>query len=116
MAAPELKVDLAAAFNRVRSAPAAPRFGFRLPVMRPGSRPMVLAFAATIALAGLIVTAIAQGGTFFSPTTVEPVPITVADIPALTQFSAYGALTLKNKPALPILPGAHEAYTISSTT
>ncbi len=116
MAVPELKVDIAAAFNRVRSAPAAPRFGFRLPVMQPGSRPMVLAFAATIALAGLIVTAIAQGGTFFSPTTVEPVPITVADMQALTQLSAYGSLTWTTKPNLQIVTSADEAKTISGLT
>ncbi len=106
MAAPELKVDIAAAFNRVRSAPAAPRFGFRLPVMRPGSRPMVLAF----------VTAIAQGGTLVSPTTVEPVPITVADMQALTQLNAYGSLTWTTKPNLQIVTSADEAKAISGLT
>jgi hypothetical protein len=114
MAAPELKVDVASAFNMVRSAPAArPRFGFRLPVMRPGSRPMVLAFAATIALAGLIVTAIAQGGTILSPTTVEPVPVTVADMQALSQLSAYGNLTWTTKPNLQIVTSPAEAESIS---
>ena len=44
MAAPELKLDVESAFNRVQSAPAArSRFGFRLPVFRPGSRPMAFA-------------------------------------------------------------------------
>ena len=113
LAAPELKVDVASAFNRVRSAPAAPRFGFRLPVMRPGSRPMVLALAATIALAGLIVTAIAQGGTILTPTTVEPVPIKVADMQALSQLSAYGSLTWTTKPNLQIVTSAAEAESIS---
>jgi anti-sigma factor RsiW len=60
MSAPELKVDVASAFDRVRTAPAArPRFGFRLPVMRPGSRPLVLAFATAVAVIALLVTAIA---------------------------------------------------------
>jgi hypothetical protein len=113
LAAPLLKVDVASAFNRVRSAPAAPRFGFRLPVMRPGSRPVVLALAATIALAGLIVTAIAQGGTILTPTTVEPVPITVADMQALSQLSAYGTLTWTTKPNLQIVTSAAEAESIS---
>jgi len=114
LAAPELKVDVASAFNRVRSAPAArPRFGFRLPVMRPGSRPVVLAFAATIALAGLVVTAIAQGGSIFTPTTVEPVPVTVADIQALSQLSAYGNLTWTTKPNLQIVTSAAEAESVS---
>jgi hypothetical protein len=117
LAAPELKVDVASAFNRVRSAPAArPRFGFRLPVLRPGSRPMVLAFAATIALAGLVVTAIAQGGSILSPTTVEPVPVTVADIQALSQLSAYGNLTWTTKPNLQIVTSADEAKSISGLT
>ncbi len=40
LAAPDLKVDVASAFERVRSDSAArPRFGFRLPVMQPGRRP-----------------------------------------------------------------------------
>src|SRR6202140_5710352 len=63
MSAPELKVDVASAFNRVRSAPAAqPRFGFRLPVMRPGSRPFVLAFATVVAALGLVRTSMTGGG------------------------------------------------------
>jgi hypothetical protein len=117
LAEPELKVDVASAFNRVRSAPAArPRFGFRLPVLRPGSRPMVLAFAATIALAGLVVTAIAQGGSIISPTTVEPVPVTVADMQALSQLSQYGTLTWTTKPNLQIVTSADEAMSISGLT
>src|SRR5258708_19381623 len=107
MAVPEPKVDIAAAFNRVRSAPAAPRFGFRLPVMRPGSRPMVLAFAAAIALAGLIVTPIAQGGTLLSPTTVEPAPLTVRDLQAPTPLDAYRSLALATTPHLPIATHPH---------
>jgi hypothetical protein len=114
LAAPALNVDVASAFNRVRSAPTArPRFGFRLPVMRPGSRPMVLAFATMIALVGLVVTAIAQGGSLITPTTVEPVPITVADMQALSQLSAYGSLTWTTKPNLQIVTSAAEAESIS---
>ena len=68
LAAPELKVDVASAFNRVRTAPAArPRFGFRLPVFRPGSRPMTLAFAAAVAAVALLATAIAQDKNTFTP-------------------------------------------------
>ena len=114
MAAPELKIDVAAAFDRVRSARAArPRFGFRLPVLRPGSRPMVLAFATMIALVGLVVTAIAEGGTIFAPTTVTPVPVSVADIQALSQLSAYGTLTWTTKPNLQIVTSAADAEAIS---
>ncbi|HEY8864261.1 MAG TPA: hypothetical protein VIO37_08835 [Candidatus Dormibacteraeota bacterium] len=114
LAAPELKVDVASAYKWVRSAPAArPRFGFRLPVARPGSRPMVLAVAATLALAGLVVTAIAQGGSIFAPSTVTPVPVTVADMQALSQLSAYGSLTWTTRPNLQIVTSAAEAESIS---
>src|ERR1700694_378434 len=83
LTAPELKVDVASAFNRVRSAPAArPRFGFRIPVMRPGSRPLVLAFATAVAAIALLVTAIAQDSNTFTPPTLTPVPVTMADMQA----------------------------------
>ena len=114
MAAPELKVDVASAFNRVRSAPAArPRFGFRLPVFRQGARPMVLAFATTLALVALVVTAIAKGGTILAPTTVTPVPVTVADMQSLSQLSQYGTLTWTTKPNLQIVTSADAAQSIS---
>jgi hypothetical protein len=114
MTAPELKVDVASAFNRVRSAPAArPRFGFRLPVMRPGSRPMVLAFATVVAAAALLVTAIAQGGGIYAPTTVTPIPVQLADLQALSQLSAYGTLTWTTQPQPQIVTSAAEAKAIS---
>jgi hypothetical protein len=117
LSAPELKVDVASAFNRVRFATAArPRFGFRVPVLRPGSRPVVLALAATIALAGLVVTAIAQGGSILAPTTVEPVPVTVADMQALSQLSQYGTLTWTTRPNLQIVTSADEARSITGLT
>src|SRR6267378_6704142 len=99
LAASDLKVDVASAFDRVRSAPAArPRFGFRLPVMRPGSRPMVLAFAAAVAVVALLATAIAEGGIVFAPSTVTPVPVTVADMESLSQLSAYGDVSWTTQP------------------
>ncbi|MDQ2942998.1 MAG: hypothetical protein M3R21_04920, partial [Candidatus Dormibacteraeota bacterium] len=114
LAAPDLKVDVESAFNRVRSAPAArPRFGFRLPVMRPGSRPVVLAFASAVAIVALLATAIAEGGIVFAPSTVKPVPVTVADMQALSQLSAYGDLAWTTKPQLQIVTTAAEAETIS---
>jgi hypothetical protein len=114
LAEPELKVDIASAFGRVRSAPAAqPRFGFRLPVLRPGSRPMVLAFAAALAALALLATVIAENGTIFSPSTVTPVPVTVADIQALSQLSAYGTVTWTKQPQPQIVTSADEAKKIS---
>ena len=114
MTAPELKVDVPSAFNRVRTAPAArPRFGFRLPVMRPGSRPVVLAFATAVAAIALLVTAIAQDSNTFTPQTLTPVPVTMADMQALSQLSAYGAITWTKQPQPQIVTSADQAQTIS---
>jgi hypothetical protein len=110
LAAPELKVDTAAAFKRVLTAPAAqPRFGFRLPVLRPGSRPMMLAFAAAAALVALLATAIAENGTVFAPSTVTPVPVTVADLQSLSQLSDYGTFAWTTQPQLQVVTSAADA-------
>jgi hypothetical protein len=114
MTTPDLKVDVASAFSRVRLAPAArPRFGFRLPVLRPGSRPMVLALAAAVAAVALLATAIAQDKNTFSPNTVTPVPVTVADMQSLSQLSAYGTVSWTEQPQLQIVTSAAEATSIS---
>ncbi len=110
LAAPDLKVDTAAAFKRVLAAPAArPRFGLRLPVLRPGSRPMMLAFAAAAVLVALLATAIAENGTVFSPSTVTPVPVTVADLQSLSQLSDYGTFAWTTQPNLQVVTSAAEA-------
>src|SRR6202521_5432737 len=114
MTAPELNVDVASAFNRVRTAPAArPRLGFRLPVMRPGSRPVVLRFATAVAAIALLVTAIAEGGNTFTPQTLTPVPVTMADMQALSQLSAYGTVTWTKQPQPQIVTSAAEATAVS---
>jgi hypothetical protein len=114
LTAPELKVDIASAFNRVRTAPAGrPRFGFRLPVMRPGSRPVVLAFATAVAAIALLVTAIAQDSNTFTPQTLTPVPVTLADMQALSQLSAYGTISWTKQPQPQIATSADDAHTIS---
>jgi hypothetical protein len=114
MAAPELKVDVASAFNRVQAAPAArPRFGFRLPVLRPGSRPMMLAFAGAVAIVALLATAIAQDNNVFAPNTVTPVPVTLADMQSLSQLSAYGTISWTAQPNLQIVTSSAEAESIS---
>ena len=114
LASPELKVDVASAFSRVRSAPAArPRFGFRLPVLRPGSRPMMLAVAAAVVVFGLLATAVAENDNFFAPQTVTPVPVTLADLQSLSQLSAYGTVTWTTQPQLQIVTSAAEAKKMS---
>jgi hypothetical protein len=114
LAAPELKLDVASALNRVRSAPAArPRFGFRLPVFRPGSRPMTLAFAAAVAVVALLATAIAQDKNTFTPQTLTPVPVTMADMESLSQLGAYGTVSWSKQPQLQVVTSAAEAQTVS---
>lgn len=110
LTAPELKVDTAAAFKRVMSAPAGrPRFGFRLPVMRPSSRPMMLAFAAAAVLVAVFATAIAQDKNVFAPSTVTAVPVTVADLQSLSQLQNYGAFAWTTQPHLQIVTSAADA-------
>jgi hypothetical protein len=114
MAAPELKVDIASAFRRVQAAPTAqPRFGFRLPLLKPGSRPMALAFAAVVAAVALLATAIAQDNNVFAPSTVTAVPVTVADMQALSQLSAYGTVSWTAQPNPQIVTSAADAESIS---
>src|SRR5882762_5559603 len=114
LAAPDMTVDVASAFDRVRSAPEAkPRFGFRLPVMQPGRRPLVLAFAATLSAVALLATALASGDNIFSPKTITPVPVTVADLQSLSQLGAYGELTWTTRPNLQIAANEAEALSVS---
>ena len=59
---PDLKVDVASAFSRVRSAPAAqPRFGIRLPIVGPTSRPAMGGLAAAAVIVALMVTGFRPG-------------------------------------------------------
>lgn len=110
LAAPELKVDTAAAFKRVATTPAAqPRFGFRLPVLRPGSRPMMLVLAAAAVLVALFATVVAENGTVFAPNSVTPVPVTVADLQSLSQLSDYGTFAWTTQPQLQVVTSAADA-------
>lgn len=118
LAVPDAKVDVGRAFNRVRSAPAArPRFGFRLPVIPPVTRPMRLALASAVAVVALLAVAAAQNyNLFYSPTTVTPVPVTLADMQSLSQLSAYGTITWTTQPLLQVATSAADAQSISGLT
>lgn len=110
LAVPDARVDVRSAFERVRSAPASqPRLGFRLPVARPGSRPMMLAVAAVIAAAALVTTVIAQSLNTYAPDTVQPVPVTMADMQALSQLADYGTLTWTTQPNLQVATSPSDA-------
>ena len=115
LAVPEARFDVGRAFERVRTAPAAqPRFGFRLPVLPPTSRPMKLVLAAAVAAIALLAVALAGNyNLFYSPTTITPVPVTVADMQSLSDLSAYGDITWTSQPQLQIVSGAAEAKSVS---
>ena len=106
-------LDVARAFQRVMAAPAArPRFGFRLPMGRP-ARPLVLAFAAAIAGVALLAGVIARDSNTFTPNTVTPVPVTVADMQALSQLADYGTVTWTKQPSLQVVTNASDAAAIA---
>ena len=115
LASPDLKVDVNSAFKRVQTAPAAqPRFGIRLPVVRPAMRPILAGFAAAAVLVLLVGTGIAQDLlTVFSPSSITPVPVTVADLQSLSGLSDYGTLSWTTKPAPQIVTSAAEAASVS---
>jgi hypothetical protein len=113
LSAPELKLDVATALKRVQAAPAAkPRFGFSLPILRPSTQPMFAVGAAAIVVA-LAITAFANILPLFQPKTVQPVPVTFADLQALEQLSAYGTLTWSTQPKPQIVLTAADAKAIS---
>jgi hypothetical protein len=115
LAVPDLKVDVASAFNRVRSAPSAqPRFGVRLPILRPASRPIMGAFAAAAVIVALVVTGVAQGAlTFFEPKSVQPIPVSVADLQSLSGLSEYGTFVWTTKPQPQLVTNADDAAKVS---
>jgi hypothetical protein len=115
LAVPVARVDVARAFHHVMNAPAAkPRLGFRLPVARPGSRPVVLAFAAAIAAVGLLAGVIARDASLnYTPNSVTAVPVTVADLQSLSQLADYGTVTWTRQPALQIVTSASEAAAVA---
>jgi len=115
LAAPDMKVDVAAALNRIRSTPAAqPRFGIRLPILRPASRPIMGAFAAAAVIFALVVTGAADSVVnFFHPQTVQTVSVSVADLQSLSGLSDYGSFAWKTQPTPQLVTSATEAASVS---
>ena len=115
LAVPDIKVDVASAFIRVRSAPAAqPRFGIRLPIVRPASRPVMGVLAAATVILALVVTGVAQGiFIFFQPHSVQVVSVSVADLQSLSGLTDFGTLTWTTQPAPQLVTSAAEAATVS---
>src|SRR5439155_1559305 len=95
--------DVDKAFARVTGAPKAqPTLGLRFPILRPAARP-TLALVAAVVAAAVVVVAFAFSGFFFKPATVKPVPVTVADIQALSQLADYGTITWTKQPDLHVV-------------
>src|SRR5207253_4428804 len=113
LAWPAATLDADAAYKRVTEAPAqAPRFGFRLPILRQSSRrPIaVLAFAVVLAV---IATASANVAQIFAPTQVKPVPVTVADLESLPDLSTYGTFAWSKEPQPQIGVSAADAEQVA---
>lgn len=116
LAVPAATVNVAGAFEKVRSAPAArPQFGIRLPLGSPARRPFVLALVAAIAAVGLLGTAVAEYNlkTNYQPSTIQTVPVTVADMQALSQLADYGTISWTKQPDLQVATGPADAKTVS---
>jgi hypothetical protein len=114
LAVPDARVDVARAYERVRSAGAAgPRLGFRLQALTPRSRPMIFALAATFAAIAVLAVVAQDFKTNLQPTSVTPVPITVADMQALSQLSNYGTVTWTKQPDLQVVNSAADAATVA---
>ena len=111
LAVPEARVDVGRAFDRVMSAPKAQPALLRLPMMRPAPRQLTLAFVAVIAVAAVALVAFVANGFFYKPTTVATVPITVADIQALSQLADYGTITWTKQPNFAAAVSAADAAT-----
>src|SRR5260370_2173579 len=110
LAVPAANLDVARAFDRVARAPKAqPALGFRIPILSPAPRPVKLAFAAALAAVALVVVAFASNGLFFQPSTVKTVPVTVADVQALSQLADYGTVTWTKQPQFQAATSASDA-------
>jgi hypothetical protein len=114
LAAPDVKVDTASAFQRIQAAPAAkPRFGFTLPILRPASRTMFAGLAAATLLVVLAAATFANVLPLFQPKTVTAVPIQVADLQALSTLADYGTVTWTQQPQPEVVLSAADAKTIA---
>lgn len=89
LAAPAATFDANAAYRRMTAQAPKPRFGFRLPILRPASRGMVAAVALVLVVA-VGVTAAVNVSQIFQPQQVQAVPVSVADLQSLPDLSTYG--------------------------
>ncbi|HEV2476086.1 MAG TPA: hypothetical protein VGX22_06060 [Candidatus Dormibacteraeota bacterium] len=109
LAVPDARLNVSRAFAQVSRAPRSQPALVRLPVFRSPVRPMRLALVAAVMVAALSLVAFASAGLFFKPSTVVPVPVTVADMQALSQLSDYGTVTWTQQPNLQVATSAADA-------
>ncbi len=109
LSVPDAKVDVGRAYQRVISAPSVrPALGFRFPILLPARRP-TLALVAAVVAAAVVLVAFTFSGFFFQPTTVKTVPVTVADMQALSQLADYGTYTWTKEPNFQVATSASDA-------
>ncbi|HEX2679707.1 MAG TPA: hypothetical protein VHQ03_00260, partial [Candidatus Dormibacteraeota bacterium] len=111
LAVPEARVDVSRAYARVMAAkPATVGGGFRFSSLLPRSRPMSLALVAAVAAVALLAAVAAENfKTNSTPSTVAPVPVTVADMQALSDLSNYGTVTWTQQPEPQVVNSAADA-------
>lgn len=74
----------------------------------------MLALAAAFVSVALLGTVIAQNLNInYQPTTVQPVPVTVADVQALSQLATYGTISWTEQPNLKVATSAADAESVS---
>ena len=113
LAVPEARVDTGQAFARVMSARSSqPALGLRFPILRPAGRP-AFALVAAIVAAAVVLVAFTFSGLFFQPTTVKTVPVSVADVQALTQLADYGTYTWTTQPQFQVATSAADASSVA---
>jgi len=113
LAVPAASFDAGAAYKAVASKPAdRPRFGFRLPIIKPSTRPILAGLALAVVVA-LVATASVNVSQIFAPKTVTPVPVTLADLQSLPDLSSYGDITWSQQPEPSIGISKAEAETIA---
>lgn len=109
LAVPDVHLDVASAFAEVSRAPRSQPALVRLPVFRSPVRPIRLALVAAVMVAALSLVAFASAGLFFKPSTVVAVPVTVADMQALSQLADYGTVTWTQQPNMQVATSAADA-------
>jgi hypothetical protein len=94
---PAASFDAGTAYKQITAQPASPRYGFRLPLLKPSTRPIVAGLALAVMVA-VVATASVNVSQIFAPKTVTPVSVTVAELQTLPDLSAYGDITWTQQP------------------